>query len=100
MLSEQAHRMELKTIHPSGAEEWSCPECGRHFIAQWEPKFRRVILNQGEEQVNHVGQGMMNVQVESLDRHAEDDLGEDPELGDVWKRWLDKMDFDSKDHKD
>ena len=88
MISAQSHDMQLETVHPSGAEEWLCPECGRRFVAQWEPKFRRVILVPGQEGVIHKGQAM------SL---LEDTRENDPGLQDVWKELLDKLDFGSED---
>ena len=99
MFSEQTHKMKLEATHPSGAEEWACPECGRRFIAQWEPKFRRVILEQGQEEIIHVGQGSGFGEDESP-RSAEDDLANDPKLQDVWKDLLEKLDFDSDDDQE
>lgn len=90
---ESRHEMQLATVHPSGAEEWSCPQCGRRFVATWEPVFRRVILEQGEERAIHTGQGLslaIDVAVDSLEKHAP----KDTKLEDVWKRLLDKLDID------
>ncbi len=92
MVSEQSHEMRLETVHPSGAQEWLCPECGRRFVAQWEPKFRRVILEQGQDEIIHKGQAM-NLLEEVPDNSSENDTG----LQDVWKELLDKLDFDSED---
>jgi len=94
MVAKQSHEMQLETVHPSGAEEWMCPECGRRFIAQWEPKFRRVILEQGQDDVAHKGQAM-NSLVEDQEQP-----NDESELQDVWKELLDKLDFDSEDDPD
>ena len=91
MLAKQSHEMRLETVHPSGAEEWMCPECGRRFVAQWEPKFRRVILEQGQDDIAHKGQAMNGL---AEDQEQPDD---DSELQDVWRKLLDKLDFDSED---
>ena len=96
MVSEQRHEMRLEITHPSGAEEWSCPECGRRFIAQWEPKFRRVVLEHGQENMIHVGQGMILLGDVST-RSENDDPANDPKLQDVWKRWLDQLDLGPDD---
>jgi hypothetical protein len=94
MVAKQSHEMRLDTVHPSGAEEWMCPECGRRFVAQWEPKFRRVILEQGQDDIVHKGQAM---NVLAKDQEQPND---DSELQDVWKELLDKLDFDSEDDPD
>lgn len=93
MVSKPRHEMQLTATHPSGAEEWACPECGRRFVAVWVPDFRRVILERGEEDTIHVGQamGLFNLNVDPAD---------DPGLQDVWKRYLDRLDFDSEDDND
>jgi hypothetical protein len=90
MIPKENHEMRLETVHPSGAEEWLCPECGRRFVAQWEPKFRRVILERGQENVSHQGQAI-NL-LEDISAAPDDN---DPGLQDVWKELLDKLDFDS-----
>lgn len=99
MPTEQSHEMQLETVYPSGAEEWLCPECGRRFIAQWEPKFRRVILEQGQDKIIHFGHGMglMDISVNSF---SVEDLAGNPKLQDVWKKYLDQLDFDWKDNDD
>jgi hypothetical protein len=99
MLSEQPHQMKLASTHPSGAEEWVCPDCGRRFVAQWEPKFRRVILNPGQTEIAHVGQ-TMNLLFEAENVTGEDTSTVEPGLQDVWKDWLDKLDFDPDDDRD
>jgi len=99
MLSEQAHKMKLETTHPSGAEEWSCPECGRRFVAQWEPKFRRVILNPGQEETVHIGQAM-GLLLEDVKAPGEENPPQESGLQDVWKKWLDQLDFGPDDDND
>ena len=94
MVAKQSHEMRLETVHPSGAEEWMCPECGRRFVAQWEPKFRRVILEQGKDDIAHKGQAMNGL------AEDEEQLNDSSELQDVWKELLDKLDFDSEDDPD
>jgi hypothetical protein len=93
MLSEQSHEMQLETTYPTGAEEWLCPKCGRRFVAQWEPKFRRVILVEGQEKIIHKGQAIGYLLENVSDLSSEEDI----ELQDVWKELLDKLDFDSED---
>ena len=55
MNSEQNHEMQLGAIHPSGAEEWHCPTCGRRYLMKWHPAYDRVILEVGDELAIHIG---------------------------------------------
>lgn len=93
MVSKQKHEMRMVTTHPSGAEEWVCPECGRHFIAQWSPNFRRVILESGDEMTVHTGQGT-ELQAQISVQPIDDTLPGHTELNDVWKQYLKKLDID------
>jgi hypothetical protein len=54
MHNQEQHEMELEATHPSGAEEWFCPTCGRRFLMRWEP-FERVIMEPGDEYAAHTG---------------------------------------------
>jgi DNA-directed RNA polymerase subunit RPC12/RpoP len=47
--------MNFEKKHPSGADEWFCPTCGRRMLINWKPKFRRTILAEGEPDITHVG---------------------------------------------
>ena len=48
------HTLELTTIFPSGAEEWECRDCDRHLlILVWHPDARQIVVNAGDEQVEH-----------------------------------------------
>ena len=96
MSAAQSHEMRLETVHPSGAQEWLCPQCGRRFVAQWEPTFRRVILAAGQDKVAHTGQAMHLLVEDVPDPSNENDEG----LQDVWKELLDKLDFDPDDDSD
>ena len=55
MISEQTHEMQLETTHSSGAEEWYCPTCGRRFLLNMPPDYRKIILNAGDEYAIHSG---------------------------------------------
>ncbi len=88
MESQPSHDMQLVTTYPSGAQEWNCPACGRRFIAQWEPQFRRVVLEAGDERAIHRGSGTLQ------DLTSDHSTADETPLSDVWKRLLDKLDFD------
>lgn len=49
------HEMHLATTYPSGAEEWACPMCGRRFLMQWPPEYKKVVLEVGDEYAIHSG---------------------------------------------
>ena len=55
MISEQNHEMQLETTHSSGAEEWYCPTCGRRFLLNMPPDYRKIILDAGDEAAIHSG---------------------------------------------
>jgi len=55
MISTQNHEMQLETTHSSGAEEWYCPTCGRRFLLNMPPDYRKIILNAGDESAIHSG---------------------------------------------
>lgn len=46
------HTMNLITDH-EGTEEWLCPDCGRHMLVNWKPKFKRTILVAGDLSAGH-----------------------------------------------
>lgn len=99
MYNSQQHAIQLEITYPSGAELWSCPDCGRRFVAQWEPKFRRVILEQGNETIIHTSQGLgiqTQISLQSSEEILPEIVPNEIELNDIWKQFLDKLDFDSE----
>jgi hypothetical protein len=55
MQDDDRHIMQLATRHPSGAEEWNCPTCGRRFLLEWPPEYKKTILEPGDEAAMHSG---------------------------------------------
>ena len=51
MIEPQRHLMQLATTYPSGAEEWSCPTCGRRFVMHGLPGYEQLTLERGEKHV-------------------------------------------------
>ena len=47
------HVMVLEITHPSGAEGWYCPTCGRRTLISWMPHFQRIVLEAGEAEAIH-----------------------------------------------
>jgi hypothetical protein len=55
MYEQEQHEMQIERSHPSGAEEWYCPTCGRRFLMQWPPAYSKIILQPGDEYAIHTG---------------------------------------------
>jgi hypothetical protein len=53
--SQQRHEMILEGTQPSGADEWSCPTCGRRLVMRPPPNYQKVVLEPGDESAVHVG---------------------------------------------
>jgi hypothetical protein len=89
--SQQHHEMCLDKTYSSGAEEWYCPECGRRFVIQWPPKYKRIVLNAGDDYAAHRGDkgGLKigNVQAAKIE-----DPTEDLNLN-LWEEWFNDLDF-------
>jgi hypothetical protein len=94
------HKMVLETTHSSGAEEWSCPTCGRRMTITWQP-WKKIILEPGDIQAAHSGSkgglqlGPLQINLDNMDTppSATEPPVDDPYL-DPWLRWLDKIDPD------
>jgi hypothetical protein len=91
------HKMVVKSTFPTGAQEWYCPTCGRRFILQWPPNYKRIILNEGDEQAIHSGGngGLVMGPVEVEPAEPENNVEEQGQFNDLddpylspWARWL------------
>jgi len=49
------HEMVLSGRVEPGAEEWSCPRCGRRMLLRWPPHFEKLVLEPGDTTAVHVG---------------------------------------------
>lgn len=95
-MNEEHYEMILDKIHISGVEEWYCPTCGRRFLVQWPPAYKMIVLAAGEKDIRH------NVS-KSDSRKGSGPVTqlEVPDLTDEfrllpWKKWMEKVDFNSK----
>lgn len=86
-MSEQ-HEMILETTHPSGAEEWYCPICGRRFLIQWQPVFEKIALEAGDAVATHAG-GNGGLAIGAIQVEAEEETLE------PFREWMDGIDFDA-----
>lgn len=99
---KQEHEMVLGKVHSSGAEEWYCPKCGRCLLLDWQPKFRKIVIETGDEMIPHSGGkgglGMGTVQYRpGINTALQDDPSlenEDPRLA-PWAEWMDKIGFEN-----
>ena len=99
-MDQQRHEMVLENTHSSGAEEWSCPICGRRMTITWHP-WKRIILETGDIYAGHsASKGGLLLGPLQLSNVSEDHatsvnepLTDDPYLA-PWQRWLDQVDSD------
>jgi hypothetical protein len=95
MLEQQSgqHVMNLEIIHESGAEEWFCPNCGRRFLMQWPPQYRKIVLQEGDPHASHSG-GKGGLEIQSLQvNHESTQIDEDPNLK-PWIDWMEQVDLE------
>ena len=67
MNQQEHHEMVLETTHSSGAEEWYCPTCGRRFLLQWPPTYKKTVLDPGDEFAAHSGSKSGTLRVGAVD---------------------------------
>ena len=95
MFESAAHQMELATTHPTGEEEWFCPTCGRRFLMQWAPTYKKVILAPGDEYAIHRGgKGGLQIGPPTIDKSKEPRLSD--ELRAALEEVLNKADLDDQ----
>lgn len=54
MSGQETHTMKLIGV-VGKAEEWYCPSCGRRFLLEWNPHFRKRVIAKGDENAIHTG---------------------------------------------
>lgn len=98
MAQVEQHAMELTKTYESGAEEWFCPVCERRFIVQWPPKYKKIILDPGDEYAVHSGgKGgvvMQSPQIQNNGHNNGNGQETGPMLSDAWHAAFDDLDFD------
>ena len=99
MHEQEQHDMILETAHPSGAEEWACPTCGRRFLLQWPPNYKRIILEPGDENATHSG-GKGGLRMSAPQVGEEASVSAEERRLTPWLEWLESIDFDSLWNKD
>jgi hypothetical protein len=87
------HKIILTGTHPSGAEEWHCPTCGRRFLMQWPPDYKKIILEQGDEFAIHTGgKGDLSMQPPETFSVGESGISDQADLA-PWLDWMEKSGF-------
>ncbi len=90
----QQHQMRLEQTHPSGAEEWHCPTCGRRFLMSWPPSYKKIVLEAGDEYAIHNGgKGGLRMGSLKINDGNEPILSED--LRSALEDALEDVDFDN-----
>lgn len=88
--------MQLEKTYPSGAEEWSCPACGRRFMLHVKPQLNILVLEAGDELVNHFGsKGGLRIGKSELSAVEEDPVLSE-ELRAALEEALEDIDFDDR----
>ncbi len=91
----QQHEMVLVATHDIGADEWYCPACGRRFLMQWPPDYKKIILAPGDESATHRGgKGGVSIQLPQVIVGSETDSTDESNLA-IWEEWLGKVGFES-----
>jgi hypothetical protein len=92
------HEMILERTHPSGVDEWYCPTCGRRLLMDYGPKFKKTVLEAGDEHVVHSG-GKGGLYIGSMQARPVDDSAAREEVEDTrlapWEAWLDESGFEN-----
>lgn len=103
-IEEQAHhKMVLVTTHPSGADEWHCPACGRRVLIQWPPNYKKIVLESGDEYAIHSGgKGGITFGAPQLTQESENSTQDSDILSArdkarlvEWDQWLSGMGFEN-----
>jgi hypothetical protein len=87
--------MQLLDTHSSGAIEWYCPTCGRRFLLQFPPKYKKIVLEAGDEYAVHSG-GKDGLVIGAPQLTQSSELSE-YESGCIinWEQWLGQMKYKS-----
>ena len=89
------HTMDLIREH-EGTEEWLCPDCGRHMLVNWNPKFKRTILQAGDTSVGHNAfkcNGQVDAQANGVLPGVEVIEPVDETRLIPWTSWMDKNNY-------
>ena len=93
-MNEKHHEMILEIAHPSGAEGWYCPTCGRRMLLHLPPNSQVIIVEPGDQFASHSG-SVGGVQVVGV--HVTESKEEEKELSEgrlrPWMKAMEKLDL-------
>lgn len=97
----EKHEMILEKTYSSGAEEWNCPTCGRRMLINWNPKFKRTVLEAGNPEATHSGfksdmrreEGMASA-INKNSFSEETGTPIDKARLALWERWVEESNFE------
>lgn len=95
MNQEPKHHMNLVETHPSGVEEWRCPQCEFRFVMQWTP-YKKLVLEEGDSYALHsASKGDIQIQMPDVQNkpESEDTSILSVELRSALDDFLKDMDF-------
>lgn len=93
MSQPEHHEMQIMEKYPSGTEVWYCPVCGRKFLLDWPPAYKKTILEVGDEAAIHNGgKGGLSISPPEINEEKEPILPETIRV--TVERILKKFDLD------
>jgi len=98
-MNVKQHEMDLEMTHPSGMQGWRCLTCGRRILLFVPPNNDMVVIEPGDQYVNHSGStGGLRigaVQVRERDEEYDEASGEISEESlRPWIEDLENLDLD------
>ena len=81
--------MTLNGRTESGAEEWSCPDCGRRMLLRWPPHYEKLVLEHGDPTAIHVGgKGGVRASAIAVAQAPSNDLVAQSDVPSTERQWL------------
>ncbi len=94
-----SHTLSLISEH-EGTEEWLCPTCGRHMLVNWNPKFKRTVIEEGDPSATYNGfknefqpEDMIATLIDTAAPREESEQPVDEARLIPWAIWMEKSDF-------
>ena len=69
------------------SDEWYCPTCGRRFIIEYPPRYKKIVLAEGDPHAAHSG-GKGGIKMDPAQVFEID-----PRLS-IWQEWMDSVNFE------
>lgn len=83
----EKHEMVLSRNVESGADEWTCPRCGRRLLLRWPPHVEKLVLEPGDVTAVHIG-GTGGVRAGGITAAAEPPDTDADADADADRQWL------------